>query len=85
MIKGIISIRFILAVNPKSGKKQSLKILDLVKPVFDFSGAELSIVVTDYPSHARELAAGLELDDYDGFLVLGGDGTIHEVVNGILE
>ena len=25
------------------------------------------------------------MDDYDGFLVIGGDGTFHEVVNGMLE
>ena len=42
-------------------------------------------MVTAFPGHARELAARLELDDYDGFLVLGGDGTFHEVVNGMLE
>ena len=78
-------MRFILAVNPHSGKRQSAEILGLIKPVFDSKGAELSIIETAFPGHARELAARLELDDYDGLLVLGGDGTFHEVVNGILE
>ncbi len=78
-------MKFVLVVNPHSGKNQSAEILGMVKPVFDSSGARLSIIVTAFPGHARELAARLELDDYDGFLVLGGDGTFHEVVNGMLE
>ena len=78
-------MKFILVVNPHSGNKQSAGILDMVKPVFDSSGAELSIFVTKFPGHARELASQLDLDNYDGFLVLGGDGTFHEVVNGLFE
>ena len=57
----------------------------MVKPVFESSGAELSIMTTTFPGHAEELAAHLELVNYDGFLILGGDGTFHEVVNGMLK
>jgi YegS/Rv2252/BmrU family lipid kinase len=57
----------------------------MVKPVFDSSGAELSIFKTAFPGHARELGRSLPLESFDGFLILGGDGTFHEVVNGMLE
>ena len=57
----------------------------MVKTVFDAAGADLSVIVTTYPGHAKELATRLKLDEYDGFLILGGDGTFHEVVNGMLE
>ena len=60
-------------------------VLNMVKPVFDAADADLSVIVTTHPGYAKELAAGLKLDDYDGFLVLGGDGTFHEVVNGMFE
>lgn len=76
-------MRFVLAVNPYSGKKRSAEILDLVKPVFDSSGVDLTIIFTEFSGHARELAENLDFDGYDGFLVLGGDGTLHEVVNGM--
>ena len=78
-------MRFVLAVNPQSGKKQSASILNSIKPIFDSSGIELSVIMTAFPGHARELAAELELADYDGLLILGGDGTFHEVVNGMLD
>ena len=76
-------MKFLLVVNPQSGKKQSAKILDLVKPVFDSQGVEVSIIRTDFPGHARDLAMSSDLDGYAGFLVLGGDGTFNEVVNGM--
>ncbi len=78
-------MKFILAVNPTSGKKQSAAILDMVRPIFDLSGAELSVIKTLYPGHAIELGKSLDFNNYDGFLVLGGDGTFHEVVNGMLK
>ena len=78
-------MKFILVVNPHSGKKQSTHILNMVKPVFDSNGSALNIIETAFKGHAKELGTRLELDGYDGFLVLGGDGTFHEVVNGILE
>ena len=78
-------MRFVLIVNPRSGKKGSAEILSIVKPIFDASGATLSVIETVFAGHARELATHLNLDEYDGFLALGGDGTFHEVVNGMLD
>lgn len=40
------------------------------------------LIVTQYSGHAQELVSNN--DDYDTLLVLGGDGVIHEVVEGIM-
>ncbi|TNF28840.1 MAG: diacylglycerol kinase family lipid kinase [Deltaproteobacteria bacterium] len=40
------------------------------------------VAFTDYPGHATELARDALLDGYARILVGGGDGTVHEVVNG---
>jgi len=77
-------MRFVIVVNPHGGKKKGPRILDKVKPVFEAEGAELSIIETGFASHAQELAGQMDLDNYDGFLAIGGDGTLHEVVNGML-
>jgi YegS/Rv2252/BmrU family lipid kinase len=45
-------------------------------------GAEWS--ATEYPGHAAELAEQASRDGYDIVAALGGDGTVHEVVNGIM-
>ena len=78
-------MRFILIVNPYSGKKRSKQILDLIKPVFDSKRIDLTLIFTEFSGHARQLANKLKFDGYDGFLVLGGDGTLNEVVNGMLQ
>ena len=73
-------MKFVLVVNPHSGKKQGNEILAMVKPIFDRAGTELTIIETVFPGHARELATRIELAEFDGLLTLGGDGTFHEIV-----
>jgi diacylglycerol kinase (ATP) len=62
-----------------------VRLVLIVNPIFDLSGATLSIIETVFPGHARELAVHLDLDEYEGLLALGGDGTFHEVVNRMLD
>ena len=78
-------MRFIFIVNPYSGKKRSKEILDLIKPVFDSKGIDLTLIFTEFSGHARQLANKLKFDGYDGYLVLGGAGTLNEVVYGMLQ
>ena len=73
-----------MIANPHSGKKESRQVLDLVTPIFESNGIDLSIINTEFPGHAKDLTAALDLDIYHGLLVVGGDGTFHEVVNGLL-
>jgi len=39
---------------------------------------------TDYPAHATELAEQAAKDGYDAVVAVGGDGTAHEIVNGLM-
>lgn len=48
------------------------------------SALELSVAHTAHRGHATELAAAATADGVDVVVVLGGDGTINEVVNGML-
>ena len=77
-------MKFIIAVNPHGGKKLGSKILNKVKPIFYAEGSDLFIIETTFAGHAKELANQLDLSKYDGFLAIGGDGTLHEVENGML-
>ena len=77
-------MKFIITVNPYGGKKLGAALLKIVKPVFDANGADLFIIETTFAGHAKELANQIDLENYDGFLAIGGDGTLHEVVNGML-
>jgi len=77
--------KYYMVVNPHGGLKKGIGILDRVKPIFDEGGAELTILETEYAGHAREMAREKDFTGYDGFCAIGGDGTMHEVINGMLE
>lgn len=77
--------KYYLVVNPHGGLKKGLGILDQVKPVFESVGAELTVLETEYAGHARNIARTVEFDGYDGFCAIGGDGTMHEIINGIMK
>jgi YegS/Rv2252/BmrU family lipid kinase len=62
----------------RSGQKAS----DLRAIVEEHGGADW--VGTEYPAHAMELAARAGLEGYDTVVALGGDGTVHEIINGLM-
>lgn len=71
--------------NPAAGKTKSSKKLEIVEKVFTDRGVafetHLSRGVGDAANIARELTANGERE----IVALGGDGTLHEVLNGIVE
>ena len=46
---------------------------------------DLQVVATGHRGHARELGARARDEELDIVVTLGGDGTIHETVNGMLD
>ncbi|MGD0554259.1 MAG: acylglycerol kinase family protein [Streptosporangiaceae bacterium] len=75
-------MRALLIVNPRA---TSAKTRDVTR-VADELASELNLETaqTRYPSHARELAADAVADGFDLIIPLGGDGTLNEVVNGVM-
>lgn len=45
----------------------------------------MKALFTAYPQHATELVRGLTRNDVDVIVCMGGDGTVNEVVNGLLD
>ncbi len=55
-----------------------------VKEVFKIAGKEITIHKTDHAGHARKIAAELTGNgEFAHLIAMGGDGTLHEVLNGI--
>lgn len=73
-----------IIINPKSGKRafraQRLYLWRLLKE----RHLPFTYRVTKYANHAIELARELVENGYDEILVLGGDGTLSETLNGIM-
>ncbi len=76
--------KYFVTVNPHGGVKKGLDILEKVKPVFEKDGAELTVLETEYAGHTRDFAREVDIEGYDGFCMVGGDGTMHEAINGIM-
>jgi len=59
-------------------------VLRKVKPLLEAAGIECTVFETGYAGHAREFIRDLDKSLTDGFCAIGGDGTMHELVNGLL-
>ena len=77
--------KFCVILNPYSGKRKAKQILADVMPLFTQNHHRLSVHETKSLGHAEDFMQQVTLDDYHGIIVVGGDGTIHEVLNGMLQ
>ena len=77
-------MRFFVIVNPKSGKQKGLSIVDKIRPIFESNGISLAILETKYQGNAKQIVQTMDFDTINAILVVGGDGTLNEVVNGML-
>lgn len=76
-------MRAVLVTNPfatSSGGWTKDVIVRSLEAQFD-----LQIVFTEHRMHAAEIAKQARLDQVDAIVTLGGDGTINEVINGLLD
>lgn len=77
--------RLVVVVNPRGGTRRGLAVLEQVQPTFAAAGIGLDVRATQRPGHAREMARTLNLTGVDGLCAIGGDGTIHEVADGLMQ
>lgn len=76
-------MRALLVVNPKA-TTTSVRARDVLAHALA-SEVKLDVVETTHRDHATELARQAVLDGLDMVVALGGDGTVNEVVNGLLQ
>ena len=73
-----------IIVNTTRIKGKNANDIEIVKSVFDRAGKQYTIHPTKYAGHAAKIAAELTAGGEKVRLIaMGGEGTLHEVLNGI--
>ena len=72
-----------IIINPKSGKKKFRKQRRHLFKILKKQAIPFDYRVTSFAGHAIDIAKNFVENNYKNILVLGGDGTLSEVINGI--
>jgi len=76
-------MRVRVVMNPWSDQRRAIRHKSALQTLQQrYDGLEL--VLTERPGHGRELAQSAAEADYDLVAAAGGDGTLHEVANGLM-
>lgn len=75
--------KWFVVVNPASGSGKGLTDYPLISKLLRDNGIRHEAVFTEHKHHATELTVSAIEGGYRHIIVVGGDGTLHEVVNGV--
>ncbi|MCD6289899.1 MAG: diacylglycerol kinase family lipid kinase [Anaerolineae bacterium] len=73
-----------VVLNPITGRGTGARAAPIVQSELRRRGIDFDLVVTKRPGHAIQLAREAALSGYDSVIAVGGDGTVNEVVNGLI-
>ncbi len=73
-----------MIVNPSSATESTGRTWESYKTMLADAGLEVEAVCTQRKAHAIEIAQNAAADGWRRFIAVGGDGTIHEVMTGLL-
>jgi diacylglycerol kinase (ATP) len=75
--------RFLAIVNPAAGGGKSAKLAGPALARLREKGLHIDVIASTGPGHAVHLAREAYSQGYRRFLAVGGDGTAHEILNGV--
>src|SRR5215467_7252212 len=75
--------RFFAIVNPAAGGGKSARLAGATLARLRDNNLKVDVIASSAPGHAADLAREAYGQGYRNFLAVGGDGTAHEIINGI--
>lgn len=73
-----------IILNPMADMHNAWRVANDLRPIInEYGGVDWSGTV--YPTHATSLAQQAGEQGYDMVIAMGGDGTVHEVINGLMQ
>ena len=73
-----------LIVNPNAGNKNFKKSWNKIKYLLKLKNIQYSFAITQYTKHETILIKEVIKKGYRNIISVGGDGTLHHVINGIM-
>jgi diacylglycerol kinase (ATP) len=77
-------MKYFVIVNPTSGRGLGGKSIQQIESFLKENGVEYTLVQTDGPWHAADLAEGAAREGHNVIVCASGDGTVNEAINGIM-
>ena len=74
-----------MILNPYAGRWKALEHKDEVLLALNAAGVDHKLIVTEKPGHGTQIAEQAIIDGYNPLISAGGDGSISEVVNGMVQ
>lgn len=78
-------LRYQIIVNPISGRGTGGQSIPQIEAILNEHGLDFQLVQTERPWHAAELAYQASQAGFDVVVAAGGDGTVNEVINGLMQ
>ena len=78
------NVHLLLIANPQSTSQTAELFRRVVPKLLAIDGLTLETRFTHYSGHAEEMVRGMTRADADVIVPAGGDGTVNEVINGLL-
>lgn len=80
----MIKEKWFLIVNPSAGGGKAQNHIQQIEVLLEAANLAFEIDVTACPGDATKITSAAIAEGYRKFIVVGGDGTLNEVANGIL-
>ena len=78
-------MKTIVILNPASGRGRARRLLPTIQKKLHASGLDFKLFLSERPWHTAELAESAATQGADVVVAAGGDGTINEVINGLMQ
>ena len=85
MADALTERRWLAVLNPAAGAGRAARAWPALAAALAAAGVQADLAVTRAPAHACDLVGAAHARGIRRFLAVGGDGTLHEVVNGLGE
>jgi len=78
-------MNLLMLTNPLAGRKRGRAVAEKSLAIFRQNGITVENIFSEQPGHLVEIAEREVNRAWDGIVALGGDGTLYEVINGMMK